>query len=193
MVLCIALVLISLLCYTIWRYRVIKQRLDESNASLIQTMRNEQVNEHHQLLQRIDQSEEVNSQLVQYIREHVHVMRSLIDMSFHLPGDQFVKAFHKQLLMASQNSSFWDCVDFDQLLTEEQQHNIAAIRQQCTTALTDDELLLLKLVAAGFSDLEICVMMGYKNKDYVRVKLSRIKSKAQFDQPLKTYLQPTKA
>ncbi len=172
---------------------IVRRRNRALRQSLVQSMRNERVNEHQQLLQRIDQSEEKASQLAQLIRDHVQIMRSLIDMSFHLPGDMFVKAFHKQLAMASKDICFWDCVDFDQLLTDEQRRKIAAISQQSSTALANDELMLMKMVAAGFSDMEICVMMGYKNKDYVRVKLSRIKTKAQLDQPMKTLLQDAKA
>lgn len=171
---------------------------------LVQDLRHERVNEHRELLTRIESYEEQirnNSERIEdneirlkqleslktTLNRHIDLMKQLVKVTnSKTDRPDYVKkmTLNRMLLNNIGTSEFWKEIEF---FANENYHGfVLAIRNQFKK-LDEQEIRFLTLIRCGFTYGEIALIMNY-SKDFISVKRSRIIEKMRLPVPFDDFL-----
>ena len=176
---------------------------------LLQGFKNEKVNEHHELLRRIEAYEEqirCNSTRIEEtdiklkqleslkatLNKHVLMMRKLIKLAnskSEKPEYVKRKALNEILSDNISTDMFWKEME---LFTDESYHGFVTEMRGKHKNLDEQEIRFLILLCCDFSYADIATIMGY-SKDFISVKRSRIIKKLAISVPFDIFLASYKA
>lgn len=154
-------------------YELLKSELDASLASLRNV--HDELGKH----ERIDESSEHSKELKGIIDEQIKNVQQLMQWSYELDSDTFIRKFNTLMRMpdekSDEDSSYWS--NIHQIANE--LHNNVLVRAQEATGgtLRNDELNYLALYSCGFTRTVIMLCMGYKSLGTVSNKKLQIAHK----------------
>lgn len=154
-------------------YELLKSELDASLASLRNV--HDELGKH----ERSDESSEHSKELKGIIDEQIKNVQQLMQWSYELDSDTFIRKFNSLMRMpdekSDEDSSYWS--NIHQIANE--LHNNVLVRAQEATGgtLRNDELNYLALYSCGFTRTVIMLCMGYKSLGTVSNKKLQIAHK----------------
>lgn len=156
-----------------YEYELLKSELDASLASLRNV--HDELGQH----ERSDESNEHSEELKGIIDEQIKNVQQLMQWSYELDSDTFIRKFNSLMRMpdekSDEDSSYWS--NIHQIANE--LHNNVLVRAQEATGgtLRNDELNYLALYSCGFTRTVIMLCMGYKSLGTVSNKKLQIARK----------------
>ena len=154
-------------------YELLKSELDASLASLRNV--HDELGRH----ENDNESGEHSEELKGIIDEQIKNVQQLMQWSYELDSDTFIRKFNSLMRMpnekSDEDSSYWS--NIHQIANE--LHNNVLVRAQETTGgtLRNDELNYLALYSCGFTRTVIMLCMGYKSLGTVSNKKLHIARK----------------
>ncbi len=171
---------------------------------LLEHFKDEKVNEHHELLTRIEayeeqvrcnytRIEENEIRLKQFenlkatLNRHIAMMRKLVKLA-NSKSDKpdYINKKNIDRIVSGNigNKEFWNEMEF---YADETYHGFVTCMREHYSVLDEQEIRFLTLMCCGFTYGEIALIMGY-SKDFISVKRSRIIKKMGISVPFDEFL-----
>lgn len=122
--------------------------------------------------------------LLKYLHQHFNSLNHLIEESYKQKSSDFIRLFVKNAKQIGENKDFWIAA---LLIANKRTANLVNDLANKYPTLTESELRLITLICLGYNNDAIAACTG-TNKDSVKSKKTKIKSKINADMQLDAFI-----
>ncbi len=178
----LALFLLIILGYYVWRFKRYRQLVDELKQE--QQITDSLIAEYKEKTSTDGENKELHSAIVSYLEQHFNSLKSLIEKSNSMKHSDFVKLLKERSSQLGANNEMSKLLI---MLADDKYNNLISKFSELYPSLNENELKIISLISLGYHNEEIAFCTGMEVPS-VRTKKTRIKIKMKLPMSLDAFV-----
>ena len=178
----LALFLLIILGYYVWRFKRYRQLVDELKQE--QQITDSLIAEYKEKTSTDGENKELHSTIVSYLEQHFNSLKSLIEKSNSMKHSDFVKLLKERSSQLGANNEMSKLLI---MLADDKYNNLISKFSELYPSLNENELKIISLISLGYHNEEIAFCTGMEVPS-VRTKKTRIKIKMKLPMSLDAFV-----
>ena len=178
----LALFLLIILGYYVWRFKRYRQLVDELKQE--QQITDSLIVEYKEKTSTDGENKELHSTIVSYLEQHFNSLKSLIEKSNSMKHSDFVKLLKERSSQLGANNEMSKLLI---MLADDKYNNLISKFSELYPSLNENELKIISLISLGYHNEEIAFCTGMEVPS-VRTKKTRIKIKMKLPMSLDAFV-----